>query len=118
MHPLETYYLKQAGRSLSPTSGIGPIYSVPLYLQRGHGIGNFLGSLFRFVRPLQCTVHAEDIISKHVGDVTESTHRLISKLHVRCLKRVRRETSKGRVVKKSEMTPAKRTRVTKGDTFS
>ena len=52
MHPLETYYLNEAGRGLSPTPGIGPIYSAPLYLQRGHGIGNFLGILFRFVRPL------------------------------------------------------------------
>jgi len=98
MHPLETYYPNQAGRGLSPTPGIGPIYSSPLYLKRGHGIGNFLGTLFRFVRPLLWTVGrtgckiitdiaknkspdvpVEDIISKHEGNaVTESTHRLIS----------------------------------------
>ena len=52
MHPLENIYLNQAGRGLSPAPGIGPIYSAPLYLQRGHGIGNFLSTLFRFVRPL------------------------------------------------------------------
>ena len=56
MHPLETYYLNEAGYGLSPTPGIGPIYSVPLYLQRGHGIGNILGILFRFVRILLWTV--------------------------------------------------------------
>ena len=32
------------------------IYSAPLYLQQGHGIGNFVGILYRFVRPLLCTV--------------------------------------------------------------
>ena len=113
MHPLEIYYLKQAGRGLSSATGIGPIYSAPLYVQRGHGFGNFLGTLFRFVRPLLWTVgrtggkiitdiaknnssdvSAEDIVWKHVGDVvTESTHRLIIKLRGRGLKRVRRETT-------------------------
>ena len=52
MHPLETYYLNQAGRDLPSAPGIGPIYSAPLYFQRGHGIGKFLGNLFRFVRHL------------------------------------------------------------------
>jgi len=95
MHPLETYYLNQAGRGLSSAPGIGSIYSAPLYLQRGHGIRSFFGTLFRFVRPLLWTVgrkggkiitdiakntstdvSAEDIISKHVSDVvTESTRR-------------------------------------------
>jgi len=42
-------------------------------------------------------MRAEEIISKHVGDaVTESTRRLIIKLRGRGLKRVRRETTKGR----------------------
>jgi len=123
MHSLETYYFNQAGCGLSPTPGIGPIYSAPLYLQRGHGIGNFLGTLFRFVRPLLWTVgrtggkiisdigqnkssdvRAEDI-SKHVGDaVTESTNRLISKLRGRGLKRARRETPNGRGGKKPKKT--------------
>ena len=88
MHPLETSYLNQAGPGLSSAPGIGPIYSAPLYLQRGHGISSFFGTLFCFVRPLLWTVgrtggkiitdiaknkspdvSAEDIISKHVGDV-------------------------------------------------
>jgi len=97
MHPLKTYYLNQACRGLSSASGNGPIYSAQLYLQRGHGIGNFFGTLYRFVRPLLWTVgrtvgkvitdiaknkspnvSAEGIISKHVGDaVTESTRHLI-----------------------------------------
>ena len=51
MHPLEVYYLNQAGRGLT-TPGIGPVYSASLYLQRDHGIGNFFGSLFRWVSPL------------------------------------------------------------------
>ena len=112
MHPLETYYLNQAGRGLSSAPGIGPIYSAPLYLQRGHGIGSFFGTLFRFVRPLLWSVggrtggkiitdiskntspevSVEDIISKHVGDVvTESTRRLVSKLRGQGLIRVKQE---------------------------
>ena len=112
------------------TAGIGYIYSTPLYFQRGHGIGNFLGTLFRFVRPLLWTVGRTggkiisniaksnspdvrdvDIITKHVVDaVTVSTQRLISKLCCRGLKRARRETTttKVRGVKKPKKTPAKR----------
>jgi len=50
-HPLEVYYLNQAGRGLF-TPGIGPVYSDLLYPQRGHGIGNIFGSFLRSVRPL------------------------------------------------------------------
>lgn len=39
------YYLKQAG------SGYGGVYTSGLY-QKGHGIGSFLGGLFRCVFPL------------------------------------------------------------------
>jgi len=46
MYPLETYYLNQAGVGLHSAPGIGPIYSAPIYLQRGHG------TLHRFVRPI------------------------------------------------------------------
>jgi hypothetical protein len=54
MNPLVQYYLHQAGRGLSngQDSGIGPIYAVPNFIQRGHGIGDTLGSLWLFVRPL------------------------------------------------------------------
>jgi hypothetical protein len=48
---LVRYYLVQAGRG-SPAGGIGPVYSVPPFVQRGHGIGSFLGNLFRQVRPV------------------------------------------------------------------
>lgn len=40
-----TYYLNQAG------SGFGGVYTSGLY-QKGHGIGSFLGGLFRCVFPL------------------------------------------------------------------
>ena len=98
MHPLEMYYLNQAGRGLT-------VYSATLYLQRSHGIGNFFCSLYRWVRRLLLSrakavgretlrtdgkilteiaarkstdyVNAEDIMSKHV---TESVQNLISKL--------------------------------------
>ena len=52
MHSLEIYHLNQVGRGLTPSEGIGPAYASPLYLQRGHGIGIFFGSLFRWVRPI------------------------------------------------------------------
>ena len=119
MHPLERYYLNQAGRVLPSTPGIGPVFTAPLYLQRGHGIDNFLGTVtYRATSPVECgpyrwqdiaknnspDVRSEDIISKHVGDaVTESTQPLISKLRGRCLKLVRRET-KARGGKKPKST--------------
>lgn len=43
--PYEDYYSHQAG------SGVGVIYKGTPY-QRGHGIGSFLGGLFRSVLPL------------------------------------------------------------------
>ena len=52
MHPLETYYLNQAGRCLRSAPGIRSIYSAPHYLQRGHEISSFFGTLYRFVRPV------------------------------------------------------------------
>jgi hypothetical protein len=100
MHPLEVYYLHQAGRG---RASIGPVYAAPLFLQRGHGIGNLFGSLLRCVRPLLWSggkavgretlraggkiladmaenkspdVNAGDIVSRHV---TESALNLIGK---------------------------------------
>jgi len=104
MNHFEPYYLNQACRGLSPTPVIGPIYSAPLYLQRGHDIGKYSAVSSagwdltcgvwavqdppRFSQNTSHEVHAEDIISKYVGDVvskhvTESTQRLISKLRGR-----------------------------------
>ena len=52
MDPLVRYYLHQVRRG-RVDSGIGSIYSTPPFLQRGHGIGSFLGGLWRsYVRPL------------------------------------------------------------------
>jgi hypothetical protein len=97
---LVRYYLVQAGRG-SPLGGIGEIYSVQPFFQRGHGIGSFLSNLFRLVRPvLWSGVKAvgkeslrtgskifsdiadterkpRDIIASHVG---ESAQNLIQKL--------------------------------------
>ena len=108
MHPLEVYYLRQVGRGLGhDNTGIGPIYSTPPYLQRGHGIGNVFGSLFRWIRSILWSgakalgrealrtggkilsdiaenkspeVRQEDIVSRHVA---ESKQKLISKLEGR-----------------------------------
>jgi len=53
MTPLGQYYVRQAGGGGGRDhSGIGPIYSVPPFLQRGHGIGSFLRGLGRTVRPV------------------------------------------------------------------
>jgi hypothetical protein len=88
---LVRYYLPQAGRDY-PNGGIGPIYAVQPFLQRGHGIGRILSNLYRLLRPvLRSGVKAlcresrrtggkiltdkantgrkpRDIITKHVGE--------------------------------------------------
>jgi hypothetical protein len=53
MNPLVKYYVRQAGRgSGRGDNGVGLIYSVPPFVQRGNGIGSFLSGLFRTVRPI------------------------------------------------------------------
>jgi len=52
MTPLGQYYIRQAGGGRGSDSGIGPIYSVPPFIQRGHGIGSFLRGLWRTVQPV------------------------------------------------------------------
>jgi len=54
MHPLTRYYIHQAGGGGS-SGGVGPIYSLPPYIQRGHGIGDYLVPLFRAINPLVFT---------------------------------------------------------------
>jgi len=50
MHPLTQYYIHQTGGG--DGSGVGPIYSLLPYIQRGHGIVDYLGPLFRANKPL------------------------------------------------------------------
>ena len=47
MDPLVRYYLHQAGRGAD--NGIGPVYAVPPFRQRGYGIGSFVGGILRMV---------------------------------------------------------------------
>jgi hypothetical protein len=45
------YYLTQAVLGGRGIRGIGPVYSAPPFLKKGHGIGNILWSLFQAFRP-------------------------------------------------------------------
>ena len=54
MHPLTRNYIHQAGGGCS-SGGVGPIYTLPFYVQRGHGFGDYLGPLFRAIKPLVFT---------------------------------------------------------------
>jgi hypothetical protein len=132
MHPLQIYYLNQAGRGLTTSDGIGPVYATPLYLQQGHGIGNFFVNIFGVSDPIlwrgakavvretlrtrgkNLTNIAEnrspelcnwDIVSKHV---TESVQNLIGNLRGGGGKRARGDSRE----------KAKRARVIKRDIFS
>ena len=49
MDPLIRYYVHQAGRG-SGDNGIEPIYNDPPFIH-GHGIGSFLGELWRSCVP-------------------------------------------------------------------
>jgi hypothetical protein len=49
MDPLVQSYKRQAEHG---RKDIGSIYTTPYYVQRGHGLGNIVGGLFRFLRPL------------------------------------------------------------------
>jgi len=51
MNPIERYYLHQAGRGYGDTD-IGPVYSVPHFVQRGHGIGSVLTGFWRWIKPI------------------------------------------------------------------
>jgi len=127
----------QAGRGSGQNdTGIGPIYSTPLFLQRGHGIGNYYGSLFPWVKPIfwngakalgretlltggkilsditekrSPEASAGDIVTRHV---TESIQNLISKLRERGRKRARGPASKNK--RKTN----KRAKITKRVIFS
>jgi hypothetical protein len=50
------YYLRQTG--LESNNGIGTIYSVAPFVQRGHGTGSFLQDLFRIKLVIWSSVKA------------------------------------------------------------
>jgi len=52
MKPLTRYYIHQAGGGSGSGGGVGLIYSVPPFVQRGHGLGSLLGGLFLSIGPL------------------------------------------------------------------
>jgi len=51
MTSLGEYYIRQAGVG-GGGRGIGPLYSVSPFVQRGHGIGRFLRGVWRNVKPV------------------------------------------------------------------
>ena len=122
MRRLEVYYLRQAGGGSYNNTGIGPIYSTPPYLQRGHGIGNVFCSLFRWIKPIfwsgakalgretlrtggkilsdiaeNKSLPPRDIVSRHL---TESRQNLIDKLEGRGQKPKRSAPRKRRAAPK------------------
>ena len=94
---LVLHYLHQAGRGSH--SGVGPIYSVPPFLQRGHDIGSFLSGLFGLVRPVLWSGVKEvvletlrtggrllsDLADNTVGDVKPGTSRNMSAIRHKIL---------------------------------
>lgn len=118
MDHLTTYYINQAGGG-SLGDVVGPVYNGSPYIQHGHGIGSFLSSLFRIVKPVLIRgakavgretlsagsniladmvtkspdVKVKDIVSKRV---TESTQKLVNKLKGAGKKRQKRN----RVIKR------------------
>jgi len=138
MNPLTRYYIQQAGGGGGGSGGgVGPIYSVPPFVQRGHGLGSLFGGLFRSIRPLffsglrtagkalgrealrtgskiltdiadNSQTGIKEIISKHVQSTVQN---LGSKMTGRGRKRKRRSTS--RVARKSKRPKLTTKRTTK-----
>jgi len=93
---------------------VGPIYSTPHFIQRGHGIGNFFGILFSgmifsdIAENRLPEVSAGDMVSRHVS---KSTKNLINKLSGRGRKR-----TEGAIRKQAKTN--KRSKITKRDILS
>ena len=51
MNTIERYYLHQEVRRYVYTD-IGPVYYVPHFVQRGHGIGSVLTGFWRWIKPI------------------------------------------------------------------
>jgi hypothetical protein len=133
MNPLVQFYLRQAVCGFIQGDDIRPIYFTALFLQRGHGIGSFLGCLWQTVEPLLWSsaktlrreailtrgkivtgisenkspdVTTRDIVWKHV---TESTQNIINEL------RGGSQTCEGNYTQNKGKT--KKARLTKRDFF-
>jgi hypothetical protein len=129
MNPLTRYYINQAGGG-GGDGGVGPIYAVPPFVQRGHGLVSFFGGLFRTLRPYVISASkalgrkairtggriltdiaespqkgVKKIISKHVQDMFQT---LGSEMTSRGRKRKRRSTTTKRKAKKLRRTTRKR----------
>jgi hypothetical protein len=138
MHPPTRYYIHQAGGGGGSDGVVGPIYAVPPFVQRGHGLGSFFGGLFRTLRPYIFSASkalgrealrtggriltdiaenpqkgVKEIISKHVQDTFQT---LGSKMTGRGRKRqatVRTRKSKKPRRTTSKRKPARKRSVTK-----
>ena len=128
MNPLVRYFLHQAGRGTD--NGMGPVYALPLFHQRGYGIGSYLGGLWQMVTPIiwrgAKTVGRETLRTgrKILSDIAENdssdvkpryfvskhARNLIGKIRGRCRKRQAKKTT----VKKLAV---KKPNLTKGDIF-
>jgi len=130
MTPLGQYYIRQAGVG-GGGRGIGPVYSVSPFVQRGHGIDSFLRELWRNVQPvlwsgaksvgrevlrtggnIMTEIAANpgqtgDILSKHA---TETTQNIIKKLRGggRKRKRASSHSHKGKRLKIANRKSSKR----------
>ena len=122
------YYVRQAGGG-SGDNGVGPIYTVPPFVQRGRGIGSFLSGLFRAVRPILWSgakvmgkealgtsgkiltgiadnpnVGGREIISRNM---TESLKNVSAKMSGRGQRKRKRRRNTSRDCKRTKRSPAK-----------
>jgi hypothetical protein len=134
MDALTSYYIQQAGHG-RVNDGIGPVYTSTPFVQRGHGLGDFLRGLFRMVKPYLIQgaktmgretlrtggrilsdiaentspeLGVRDIVSRRF---TESAQNLIKNLGGKGRKRKR-------VTTKKKQKPKKKAKVIKRDIFS